>query len=43
MLKTNKNIKKIAFDIGYSSFGNFSSYFKNIERKSPSALRKSKK
>lgn len=43
ILETNKTIKEIAFDIGYLSFGNFSSYFKNIEGQSPSSLRKSKK
>lgn len=41
ILETNKTIKEIAFDTGYSSFGNFSSYFKNIVGQSPSALRKS--
>ena len=41
ILETNKNIKEIAFDIGYSSFGNFSNYFKSVIGESPSALRKS--
>ncbi|WP_346883967.1 AraC family transcriptional regulator [uncultured Algibacter sp.] len=41
ILETNKTIKEIAFDTGYSSLGNFSNYFKNIVGQSPSALRKS--
>ncbi len=40
LLETDKTIKDIAFDIGYTSFGNFSNYFKNIVGESPSALRK---
>ncbi len=41
ILETNKTIKEIALDTGYSSLGNFSNYFKNIIGQSPSALRKS--
>lgn len=41
ILETDKSIKEIALDIGYSSFGNFSHYFKSIVGLSPSDLRKS--
>ncbi|WP_281986938.1 AraC family transcriptional regulator [Aquimarina aggregata] len=41
ILETDKNIKDIAIDVGYSSFGNFSSYFKRIIGESPIGLRKS--
>ncbi|MBW1296317.1 helix-turn-helix domain-containing protein [Aquimarina litoralis] len=41
ILETNKTIREIAFNIGYSSFGNFSNYFKSIVGQSPSDLRKS--
>ncbi|ASV32151.1 helix-turn-helix domain-containing protein [Maribacter cobaltidurans] len=40
LLETDKTIKEITFDIGYSSLGNFSNYFKNIVGQSPSELRK---
>ena len=40
ILETDKNIKDIAMDVGYSSFGNFSSYFKGITGRSPIHLRK---
>ena len=40
ILETNKTIKEIAFDTGYSSLGNFSNYFKNMVGQSPSSLRK---
>lgn len=40
ILETNKSIKDIAMDVGYSSLGNFSHYFKRIFGQSPSALRK---
>jgi len=41
ILESDKPIKDIALDVGYSSFSNFSSYFKTIVGKSPSAIRKS--
>ncbi|MCC1484930.1 helix-turn-helix domain-containing protein [Winogradskyella immobilis] len=41
ILESNKSIKNIALDVGYSSPSNFSSYFKTIVGKSPSAMRKS--
>ncbi len=41
ILETDKTIREISFDIGYSSFGNFSNYFKSIVGQSPSDLRKS--
>lgn len=41
ILESDKPIKDIALDVGYSSFSNFSSYFKFILGKSPSAIRKS--
>jgi len=41
LLESDKPIKDIALDVGYSSFSNFSSYFKAIVGKSPSSLRKS--
>ncbi|MEM7551538.1 MAG: AraC family transcriptional regulator [Bacteroidota bacterium] len=41
LLETNKTIQEIAFDIGYSSFSNFSNYFKEIVGQSPSDFRKS--
>ncbi len=41
ILESDKPIKDIAIDVGYSSFGNFSNYFKTIVGKSPSAIRKS--
>ena len=41
ILESDKSIKNIALDVGYSSFSNFSSYFKTIVGKSPSAIRKS--
>ncbi|WP_235298185.1 helix-turn-helix transcriptional regulator [Portibacter marinus] len=40
LLETDKSIQDIAFDIGYSSMGNFSSYFKSLVGQSPSAFRK---
>ncbi|WP_430682175.1 helix-turn-helix domain-containing protein [Maribacter halichondriae] len=40
-METDKTIKEIALDVGYSSFGNFSNYFKIVVGQSPSALRKS--
>ncbi len=40
VLETNKSIKDIALDVGYSSFGNFSSYFKSIVGLAPVDLRK---
>ena len=40
ILETDKNIKDIALDVGYSSFGNFSNYFKSITGRSPINLRK---
>lgn len=41
LLKTDKSISQIATDVGYSSFTNFSYYFKSLTGKSPSAFRKS--
>jgi len=41
IIESDKPIKNIALDVGYSSFSNFSSYFKSIIGKSPSAIRKS--
>ncbi len=38
--ESNKPIKDIATDLGYSSFGNFSTYFKSIVGLSPSQIRK---
>ena len=40
LLESDKPIKDIAIDVGYSSFNNFSSYFKRIYGKSPTAIRK---
>jgi len=40
ILETDKNIKDIALDVGYTSFGNFSSYFSSKFGQSPSRLRK---
>lgn len=38
--ESNKPIKDIASDLGYSSFSNFSNYFKLVVGQSPSAVRK---
>lgn len=40
ILETNKAIKAIAMEVGYTSIGNFSNYFKRLEGMSPSCLRK---
>lgn len=40
ILETNRPIKDIAIDMGYSSLGNFSTYFKQMVGQSPSAFRK---
>lgn len=40
VLESDKPIKDIASDLGYSSFSNFSNYFKTIVGQSPSAMRK---
>lgn len=40
ILESDKAIKDIASDLGYSSFSNFSNYFKTIVGQSPSAVRK---
>jgi len=40
IMESDKPIKDIALDVGYSSFSNFSSYFKSIVGESPSAIRK---
>ncbi|WP_303318539.1 AraC family transcriptional regulator [Flavivirga abyssicola] len=40
ILESDKPIKDIALDVGYSSFGNFSNYFKSIIGQSPMAMRK---
>lgn len=40
VLESDKPIKDIASDLGYSSLSNFSNYFKTIVGHSPSALRK---
>ena len=40
LLNSDTPIKDIALDVGYSSFSNFSSYFKAIVGTSPNALRK---
>jgi len=40
ILESDKSIKDISIAVGYSSFGNFSHYFKSIYGCSPSAFRK---
>ena len=39
LLETDKPIKEVAIDSGYSSFSNFSTYFKKITGKSPTSFR----
>lgn len=40
ILESDRPIKDIATNLGYSSFGNFSNYFKSIVGQSPSEIRK---
>jgi len=41
LLTTNKRVKEIAFDVGYTSSTNFSTYFKTLVGCTPSTIRKS--
>lgn len=40
LLQDNSAVKDIALQLGYTSFGNFSSYFKKVTGKSPTEFRK---